>query len=264
MGPFLRSFEDKTDRFRWEEINAAGANEYVNGFGLKYSASSCQCTTALLRGFLSWAYVEGFTSEDESVGVLSVRRSSSGLPRGVPQQDVEALKASIDTSCEVGKRDFAIIVSLSRLGLRVGELAALELEDIDWEQSLLTVTGKGNRILTLPLPVDVGEAIVDYLRHRSPQDGHRHVFCRILAPQGPLTKGGVTDVVTSRAKSAGLEGVYAHRLRHTAATEILTRGGSLEEVRQLLGHTQQATSLAYARVDVEPLRPLTPVWGLLP
>lgn len=263
-GPFLELLDDGTDNLCWQRANASLANSYVATCTQGYSVSTCQSVTTLLRVLLCWAHVEGYADRDESVGVLSVRRSSSHLPLGIPPDQVAVLRTSIDTQTELGKRDLAIIVTLSRLGLRVGEVAGLRLDDIDWREPSLHVTGKGRRQLKLPIPVDVGEVLVDYLLHRSPIAGERHVFLRTTAPQGPLHRTGITAVVIARAQAAGLVGVFAHRLRHTAAAQILTHGGGLEEVRQLLGHAGLASSLSYARVDVEPLRELAPVWGRLP
>lgn len=263
-GPFLDLLDDGMDSLCWQRADASLANSYVTTCTQGYSVSTRQSVTTLLRVLLRWAYVERYADRDESVGVLSVRRSSSHLPLGIPPDQVAALRTSIDTHAELGKRDLAIIVTLSRLGLRVGEVAGLRLDDIDWREPSLHVTGKGGRQLKLPIPVDVGEVLVDYLLHRSPVAGERHVFLRTTAPRGPLHRTGITAVVIARAEAAGLVGVFAHRLRHTAAAQILTNGGGLEEVRQLLGHAGIASSLSYARVDVEPLRPLAPAWGCLP
>jgi site-specific recombinase XerD len=264
VGPFLALLDEGVNGLCWQRVDATLANDYISTFTRDYSASTCQCVTTLVRHLLRWAYMEGLTPRDESIGVLSVRRSPRRLPRGIPPDQVEALKASIDASTELGKRDLAIIVALSRLGLRVGELAGLTLDDIDWREPCLSVTGKGGRLLELPIPVDVGEALVDYLRHRRSMPGERRVFLRVTAPQGPLHRTGITALVAARAEAAGLVGVFAHRLRHGAATQILTHGGGLEEVRQLLGHAQLASSLSYARLDVEPMRALAPAWKCLP
>lgn len=263
-GPFLKQLDDDATGLCWDRADASFVNRYLVTCTQGYSVSTRQCVTALLRSLLRWAYIEGHTGRDASVGVLSVRRSASHLPLGIFPEQIESLKASIDARTLQGKRDLAIIVALSRLGLRVGELAGLTLDDIDWREPSLSVTGKGGRRLKLPIPVDVGETLVDYLQHRRPVAGERHVFLRVTAPQGPLRRTGITAIVSARAEAAGLEGVYAHRLRHTAAAQILTHGGGLEEVRQLLGHAQRASALSYARVDVEPMRALAPIWGRLP
>lgn len=264
VGPFLDLLDDGDGVLHWQRVDAQLTNDYVLNFSARYSSSSSQCLAALLRALLSWAAVEGLTAEQSCEAVLSVRRSPSRLPMGIPGGQVETLRDSIDTSVPRGKRDLAIIVLLVRLGVRVGEVAGLTLEDIDWHEPSLRVVGKGKRTLVLPMPVDVGETLVDYLRVRLAEPGERHVFVRHLAPLRAMSSPAISYVVSTRAKTAGLEGIYAHRLRHTAAVGVLSGGGDLEAVRQFLGHAAPASSLSYARLDYEPLRQLAPVWGALP
>jgi site-specific recombinase XerD len=151
---------------------------------------------------------------------------------------------------------------LSRLGLRAGEVARLELGDIDWRTGLITVRGKGNRTDALPLPPDVGQAIVDYLRSGRPADAaDRSVFIRVLAPHRGLSSCGVSQVVAAAGRRAGLgETVYAHRLRHSAATTMLAAGAPLAEIGQVLRHRRPLTTAGYTRVDVEALRALAQPW----
>ena len=264
VGPFLDLLDDGDGVLDWQRVDAQLTNDYVLNFSARYSSSSSQCLAALLRALLSWAATEGLTAHQNCEAVLSVRRTPSRLPMGIPADQVKRLRESIDTSLPPGKRDLAIIVLLARLGLRVGEVAGLTLEHIDWHQPSLQVVGKGNRRLVLPMPVDVGESLVDYLRVRRAEPGERHVFVRCLAPLRAMSSTAVSNVVSTRAKTAGFEGIYAHRLRHTAAVGVLAGGGDLETVRQLLGHAAAASSLSYARLDYEPLRQLAPVWGQLP
>ncbi|WP_259678366.1 tyrosine-type recombinase/integrase [Arthrobacter oryzae] len=171
---------------------------------------------------------------------------------------------AVDPGGPTGSRDMAIIVMLARLGVRVGEVAGLTLDDINWREPSLRVVGKGGRVLILPMPVDVGEALVAYLRVRRAEPGERGVFIRSLPPFKALNRAGVTEIIFKHARLAGLEGVYAHRLRHTAATQILAGGGNFRQVQELLGHAGLASSMTYARVDMVPLRPLAPSWGNLP
>lgn len=264
VGPFLDLLDDGDGVLHWQRVDAQLINDYVLNFSARYSPSSSQCLTALLRALLSWAATEGLTAPQSSEAVLSVRRSPSRLPMGIADDQVKTLRESIDTSAPRGKRDLAIIVLLARLGVRVGEVAGLTLEDIDWHEPSLRVVGKGNRALVLPMPVDVGETLVEYLRVRLAEPGERHVFVRGLAPLRNMSSTAISNVVSARAKTAGLDGIYAHRLRHAAAVGVLTGGGDLEAVRQLLGHASAASSLSYARLDHEPLRQLAPVWGQLP
>ena len=150
---------------------------------------------------------------------------------------------------------------LARLGLRAAEVAALSLEDIDWRAGELVVRGKGARCERLPLPADVGEAIVGYLRDgRPPSALDRSVFVRVRAPHHRLSPGGVTFVVEAAALRAGLGTIHAHRLRHTAASEMLRAGATLPEVGQVLRHRHARSTAIYAKVDREALREIARAW----
>jgi len=148
---------------------------------------------------------------------------------------------------------------LSRLGLRAGEVAAIELDDIDWRAGLLLVRGKGGRHDMLPLPVDVGEALVAYLRRR-PRCECRALFLRVTAPREGMNRCTVAWVVRAACDRAALPRVGAHRLRHTTATEMLRRGASLAEIGQVLRHREQKTTAIYAKVDRKALRRLARPW----
>ena len=162
----------------------------------------------------------------------------------------------------LGRRDLAMLTLLARLGLRAGEVAALALDDIDWRAGEITVTGKGRRSERLPLPADAGEAVAAYLRDGRPRpfEGTRKVFLRLHAPHRGLTTGGVTQAVFAAAQRAGLGRVYAHRLRHTAATGMLRAGASLPEVGQVLRHRRLLSTAIYAKTDVPALRTLARPW----
>jgi site-specific recombinase XerD len=150
---------------------------------------------------------------------------------------------------------------LVRLGLRASEVAKLGLDDIDWRAATLVIRGKGNRADTLPLPTDIGEAVAAYLRHSRPSSAEgRTVFVRARAPHQPLTSTGVTQVVAAAARRAGLGQIHAHRLRHTAATQMLRAGVTLPEVGQVLRHHRALTTALYAKVDRNALRTIARPW----
>ena len=172
----------------------------------------------------------------------------------------DTLLDACDRSSAVGRRDVAVITLLRRLGLRCAEVAALELSDIDWRAGTLTIHGKGSRTDRMPLPVDVGEAIVEYLRHGRTSTTARTVFVRAVAPFTPLEPGSVTCIVARAARRAGLGTVHAHRLRHTAATETLNAGASLQEVAQLMRHVSVATTVIYAKTDRNRLAQIARPW----
>ncbi|MBA3807731.1 MAG: tyrosine-type recombinase/integrase [Solirubrobacterales bacterium] len=226
------------------------------------ASGSAKLLVTALRSFLGFLHVAGVLEESLTVAVPSVAGwRLAGLPRGLERGEARRLLAGCDRRTTVGRRDFAILSLLARLGLRRGEVARLELGDVDWRAGELVIRGKGNRQERLPLPVDVGEAVVGYLRRGRPSSAQgRCVFVRVKAPHRALTPGGVTQVVVSAARRAGLGEVTAHRLRHTAATEMLRAGATLPEIGQVLRHRSLLTTAIYAKVDREALRSLARPW----
>jgi integrase len=173
---------------------------------------------------------------------------------------VRALLDSCDRRTTFGRRDFAMLTVLVRLGLRAGEAAALEVSDIDWRAGEVVVRGKGPKIDRLPLPADVGEAVAGWLRRGRGPCPCPNVFTRVRAPRMGLTSAGVSAVVSSACRRAGLPEVNAHRLRHTAATEMLRAGSSLAEVGQVLRHRSALTTSIYAKVDRVSLSAVAQPW----
>jgi len=215
-----------------------------------------------LRSLLGYLHVEGVIARPLAPVVPSVAGwRLAGLPRGLRAEQVTVLLASCDLQTVVGVRDFVILKLLVRLGMRRGEVAALTLEDINWRAGEVVVRGKGSRRERLPLPVDVGDALADYLRRARPGSAEgRAVFVRVRAPHRALTPAGVSQVVIAAGDRAGLGHVNAHRLRHTTATELLRSGAPLVEIGQLLRHRSQQTTAIYAKVDRERLRALARPW----
>jgi site-specific recombinase XerD len=182
------------------------------------------------------------------------------LPRGLTTEQVAALLAGCDRRHALGRRDYAILVLLVRLGLRAAEVSALRLDDIDWRAGEIVVRGKGRTEQRLPLPPDVGAAIAAYLRQDRPRRPEREVFLRVCAPLRGLSPDGVGEVVRAASERAGLGSFGSHRLRHTAATQMLQAGASLPEVAQVLRHRTVATTVIYAKVDHLALRELATPW----
>lgn len=242
-------------------LSAATVSEFVMHECARRAPGSASTTTTGMRSLLRYLYLRGFTPSLLSAAVPSPARwALAGVPRYLRDDDVRALLASCDRSCAVGRRDFAIVTVLVRLGLRAGEVARLELVDIDWRNGELGVRVKGGRVERLPLPVDVGEAIVGWLRDGRPRAGGTTVFCRLRAPHGALTAGGVSAVVRHASKRAGLAPIGAHRLRHTAATTMLQAGASLVEIGRVLGHRRPHSTAVYAKVDLVALAELAEPW----
>lgn len=215
-----------------------------------------------VRSLLTFALLDGAITVPLSAVVLSVARwGGAALPRGIAPAQLSAMLATCDRTQAKGKRDYAIMVLLSRLGLRAAEVAVLRLDDIDWRAGEITVRGKGRTEERLPLPSDVGSAVADYLRHARPSCSlPREVFIRLVAPRGGLAPQGVSEVVRTASEQAGVGSFGAHRLRHTAGTEMLRAGAPLTEVAQVLRHRREATTAIYAKVDHLALRELAMPW----
>jgi len=226
----------------------------------KRGVSGARDLVCALRSLLRYLQLAGLIEAPLVWAVPSVAElRDRTLPRGLAPGAVKKLLASCDRRRLVGRRDYAILLLLSRLGLRAGEVAGLKLDDVDWRGGLLLVRGKGGRHDQLPLPVDVGEALVSYLRRR-PRCESRALFLRTAAPREGLSRSAIGWVVRAACDRAGLPRVGAHRLRHTAATEMLRQGASLAEIGQVLRHREQKTTAIYAKVDRKALRPLARPW----
>jgi integrase/recombinase XerD len=230
----------------WAAVSAADVTRFVVAqCSARSRASACKLLSCL-RSFLRFAYLEGHTAVALWQAVPPAATwSASSLPRWVAAEQVAALLAACDRDSAAGRRDFAILVLLSRLGLRAGEVAAMQLGDIDWRAGELVVHGKGRRDEGLPLPA-AGEALADYLQRGRPRTADRSVFVRLRAPLRGLTPQGVSSVVYLASKRAGLAPIGAHRLRHTAATAMLRAGASLAEVGQVLRQRSAGVTAIYA------------------
>ena len=244
-----------------EGMTAAEIKQFVLRECERRSVGSAKCVTKALRSLLRFAFVEGWTATDLTTAVPAVASWQAGaLPRALDAPRVALLEGSCDRSTATGRRDYAILHLLARLGLRAGEVAGLELGDVSWRRGELLIRGKGRRQEHLPLPIDVGEAVCDYLSRGRPRAECRRLFLRARAPIGGLTVAAIECIVRLACVRAGLPVVGPHRLRHTAATEMLRNGASLLEIGQVLRHRSQATTAIYAKVDRSALRGLAQAW----
>ena len=214
-----------------------------------------------LRSLLRFLHVAGLSATPlvGAVPAVAPWRERS-LPQRLSPQAVARLLRSCDRRSATGRRDYAILVVLVRLGLRAGEVAALELDDIDWRRGELVVRGKGDRHEQLPLPLDVGKALAGYLRRGRPRCENRHLFLRVKAPTTGLKGDGVTNVVRAACRRASLPVVGAHSLRRTSACETLRHGGSLAEVGEVLRQRSAFTQALYAKVDRSALERVARPW----
>lgn len=234
---------------------------YVTDRGDRYAPESLKLTATAIRSFLRFAWMSGWTGSDLAGAVGTVVTHRSGrLPKALTAEQVRRLLASPDRRTLSGVRDYALLLLLSRLGLRAGEVAGLRLDDIDWQAGRITATVKGGGTLTLPLPHDVGQALVAYLQRRTTAVGYREVFLQVRGEPRPMTRFAVTEVVSRHAAAAGLGTVRAHRLRHSAARAVLAAGGTLTEVGELLGHSTAQVTMSYASFDLASLAVLARPW----
>jgi site-specific recombinase XerD len=245
-----------------DRMTAADIVSFIVAHCPRQGRGAAKLTVTAIRSFLGFLHREGVIAEPliSSVPSIAGRRLAS-LPKGLEPDQIRRLLTSCDGATRQGVRDFAILTMLVRLGLRSGEVAKLRLDDIDWRAGDIVVRGKASSIERIPLPTDVGRAVADYLHRGRPASAQdRTVFIRIKAPHRSLSSSGVSMVVADAARRAGLGTVHAHRLRHTAATQMLRAGASLPEIGQLLRHRRALTTAIYAKVNRDALRTIARPW----
>jgi integrase/recombinase XerD len=245
-----------------ERLTAADIISFVVTRCPQQSRGAAKLTVTALRSFLRFLHLDAVIEESLVSAVPPVAgRRLVGLPKGLAPDQVRRLFASCDDTTRRGCRDIAILTMLVRLGMRSGEVAKLRLDDIDWRAGEIIVRGKANSIERIPLPPDVGRAVAQYLQRGRPVSAQgRTVIVRIKAPHRHLSSCGVSNVVADVAKRAGLGRIHAHRLRHTAAMQMLRAGASLPEIGQLLRHRRALTTAIYAKVDRDTLRTIARPW----
>jgi site-specific recombinase XerD len=221
-------------------------------------------TVPALRSFFRFLHQRGQIAIDLAAAVPGVADwRLSHLPKSLPPNQVKQLLDSCDRGTSTGQRDHAILLLMARLGLRAGEVVSMTLDDLDWECGEIVVRGKGQKVARLPLPSNVGRALVTYLRHVRPTCSTRRVFIRMKAPRRGLAgAGAICSIVRRALKRAGLNLEFkgSHLLRHSLATNLLRRGASLTEIGQLLRHSEMTTTQIYAKVDIAALRVIALPW----
>jgi site-specific recombinase XerD len=264
--PFVRSFLQ--DRFgdgqvSLARLSASDVVRFVQRQAQRLHMKRAKLMTGALRSFFQYARFRGEMTLDLAAAVPVVANwSMASIPRAIAPEQVRQLLASVDRSTPTGRRDYAILLLLARLGLRSGEVASLQLDDIDWNSGHLSVRGKSGRRNDLPLPPDVGKAIASYLRRGRPPITSRLVFLRVKAPIRGLGAGSVGTIVRHALRRAGIEAPTegSHQFRHGLASEMLRKGASLAEIGDLLGHRHPQTTMIYTKVDLVALRSLALPW----
>jgi site-specific recombinase XerD len=247
-----------------QSLRPSDVIRFVQRIAQSQPRSSAKFTITGLRAFLRFLYVQGRTATNLTSSVPTIPYwKVTVLPKTLKVHEIESLLRSCDQTTAVGKRDYAVLSMLARLGLRAGEVVGMTLDDIDWRAGELTVRGKGRTRERLPLLAEVGQALAAYLREARPSCASRHLFVTTRAPfhelAGPTSVG---NIVRRALQRAGLNPPQrgAHLLRHSLATTLLQRGASLQEIGDVLRHRYPATTQIYAKVDIAALQTLVQPW----
>ena len=238
---------------------------YVERHARDASAASGKAMCWALRAFLRYLYCKGLNPLALAGCVPSMRRwRQASLPTYLSAAQVQKVLDGCDQTTALGRRDYAIILMLARLGLRANEVATLTLDDIDWRTGTMRIYAKGRQYTRMPMTVEIGAALVAILRHDRLGSSSRHVFLRILAPHRGFASGcAVTMIAKAALERAGIRGFAhqgAHLFRHSLATELLGAGATLSQIGQLLRHEHHDTTRIYAKVDIEALRAMSVSW----
>ncbi|MCP3733239.1 site-specific integrase [Sphingomonas sp. MG17] len=238
---------------------------YVERHASDGSAITAKLMCSRLRSFLTYLQVEGVIGHELAACIPSIRTwSLTRLPTYLSAAQLQQIYRSCDRDTAVGRRDYAVLMLLGGLGLRANEIATLTLDDIDWRAGQFRIQGKGRQPATMPLPPDIGAALVAYLRNGRPASASRRVFLRARPPHsGFPTSSGITNIAGRALARAVVTGAIhrgAHVFRHTLATELLRSGASLTEIGQVLRHQDHDTTRIYAKVDLASLRTLSLPW----
>jgi integrase/recombinase XerD len=260
---FLRAcFADGPVRF--DRLTPSDVIDFIQHHARGYSFSRGQQGVTALRAFLKYLLQRGKIAIDLSTSVPRLAYwSLAKLPVYLRAEQVAHVLKQTDRTTVSGRRDYAILLLLARLGLRAGEVASLRLDDLNWEQGSLTIRGKGGRWARMPLPQDIGEAIIDYLANGRPSGVDRRLFLRTHAPRAGFRNATPISIIASKALArARIDHPRggAHIFRHSLATEMLRRGASLAQIGDVLRHQHPDTTRIYAKVDVSALRELAMPW----
>ena len=248
-----------------DKISQEDVTRYIERHARDGSADSGKAMCWALRAFLRYLHHKGLNLLALAGCVPSIRRwKLASLPTYLSAGQVQKALDGCDRATAMGRRDHAILMMLAKLGMRASEVATLTLDDIDWRSGEMLLCAKGRRRARLPIPPDVGAAVVAYLRDGRPKSSCRRLFLRTIAPHAGFASGcSITMIAKTALDRAGIRG-YAHQgahlFRHSLATELLRSGATLSEIGQLLRHESHDTTRIYAKVDIDALRTLSLPW----
>jgi len=255
----LQNLGDDPNRFTATDLQAFALNRAG-----RHGRSAANNVAKALRMFLRYLIATGQCSSYLIAAIPTFAHwRLSSMPRYLPASDVERIIEACDPSTLVGARDRAILLLLSRLALRAGDIVVLQLTDINWDEASFRFVGKGRRETRMPLTQEVGDAILTYLQLRGTLPVVDALFLSTHAPMDrPLSSVTVSAIVARAIKRAGViaPSKGAHLLRHSAATEMLRQGLSLEDIGAVLRHRSVETTAHYAKVDITLLREITRPW----
>jgi site-specific recombinase XerD len=247
------------------KISQEDVIRYIERHAQDWSPRTGKAMCWSLRAFLRYLHHRGLNPHALAGCVPSMRQwKLATLPTYLSAAQVQKALDGCDRATAMGRRDYAILMMLAKLGLRANEVATLTLDDIDWRTGEMTVHAKGRQRARMPIPRDVGAAVVAYLRHSRPKSSCRRLFVRTLAPHIGFASGCAISMIAKAALDrVGIEDCAhrgAHIFRHSLATELLRAGATLSEIGQLLRHESHDTTRTYAKVDIEALRTLSLPW----
>ena len=246
-----------------EKLNASVIRKFVLEYIQQHAPASARVVTSIVRCFLRWLVAKGRCTTDLTGAVPKVPTwQLAKLPNYLADSDVErSIEACVRPS-GMAQRDRAMLLLLARLGLRASDVVALQLDDIDWKQGRVRVVGKQRRETRLPLPQDVGDAILSYLESERPTTATDYVFLTARAPIRPIGTSGLRDVVRRLIECAGVQSPSygTHILRHSLATRLLREGATLDTISAVLRHRDINTTAIYAKVDIGLLRQVAQPW----
>lgn len=252
------------DLIRFTELCATDITEFILRHAYNFSNKRAKLMVTAIRVFLRYLLLRKEIITDLSACVPTVASwKLSTLPKYLQFEQVQTILSHCNKQSPLGKRNYAILLLMARLGFRACEVIALKLEDIIWDTGHINIKGKGKKAARFPLPEDVGESIVDYLKNGRPRCSTRHVFVRHYAPIKEFSHSCSISTIVKRAlEHSGINSPHkgAHLFRHTLATQMLRRGASLSEIGELLRHRSPNTTLIYAKVDITALKALAQPW----
>ncbi|MGH7553263.1 MAG: site-specific integrase, partial [Longimicrobiales bacterium] len=266
VGVFRRFLTERlSDACPVSTLTASDVSAFVRHHARDRGSATAKMMVTALRASFRFLFQVGEAAVDLSAAVPTICDwRLATIPKAIAPDDVERLLRACNLQTSTGRRDHAVLLLLARLGLRAGEVVALELDDIDWGAGEIVIRGKkGLRHDRFPLPVDVGQALATYLQRDRPPSASRQVFlCRRAPRRAFATRSAVTTIVRRAVGRAGLEPAVrgAHLLRHSLATRMLRHGASLREIGEVLRHRTAQTTEIYAKVDLERLRTVVQPW----